>query len=55
MNEIDRETLRIAVMRILRNATNYPEKVQPHILGQNMAPLCDKVVDSILFTTIKEP
>ena len=33
---------------MLSNAINYPSKVQPHILGQDMGPLISEVAEAIL-------
>jgi hypothetical protein len=44
----ERHTLEVAVGRVLVNATNFPEKVQARLLGQNMRPLIDAVVGSVL-------
>lgn len=43
-----REQLRRALTNVLSNATNYPEKVQTRILGQNMGPLTERVTDAAL-------
>lgn len=44
----EREALRIAVGRVLFNASNFPEKVQTRLLGQDMAPLNAKLLDAVL-------
>lgn len=44
----EREAARRALTGALVNAGNYPPKVTPHILGQDMAPLIDKAADAIL-------
>jgi hypothetical protein len=49
--EIAREEdhlLRGALVNVLSNASNYPEKVQPRLLGQDMGPLIEKVADAIV-------
>lgn len=43
-----REQLRGALTNVLSNATNYPEKVQTRLLGQDMGPLTEKVTDVAL-------
>lgn len=42
------ETVRAAVGSVLWNASNYPERVQARMLGQDTAPLRDKVTDAVL-------
>jgi hypothetical protein len=46
--DTDRHSLHIAVGAVLVNAANFPEKVQSRLLGQNMRPLIDAVVGSVL-------
>jgi len=41
-------TLRGALSNALCNASNFPPKAAPHILGQDMTPLIDATVDAIL-------
>ncbi|MBW1639256.1 hypothetical protein G3H63_09250 [Microbacterium resistens] len=43
-----RDRLRGALTNVLSNATNYPEKVQVRILGQDVGPLTEKVTDAAL-------
>lgn len=43
----DRAALRKAVQPVLWNASNYPRKAQPHILGQDITPLVDQVTDAV--------
>ena len=43
----DRATLRSTVMGVLWNASNFPEKVQARLLGQDMGPLADRVTDAV--------
>ena len=50
----ERERVRIAVGAVLANASNFPEKVAPRILGQNMGPLIEKVTDAVLNTYPEE-
>lgn len=40
------EKLRVAVGEVLWNASNYPERVQSRLLGQDTGPLREKVVDA---------
>lgn len=47
-NEEDREALDIAVMTVLTNVMNFPEKVQARLLGQDMRPLGSRVIDAVL-------
>lgn len=37
-----------AIGAVLFNASNFPDKVQTRILGQNMRPLTEKLVDAVL-------
>lgn len=41
-----REEIARAAGPVLWNAGNYPRKAQPHMLGQDTAPLRDLVVDA---------
>lgn len=41
-------TVRRAVAPVLVDAMNFPDRVQPFILGQNMGPLIDKVVAAVM-------
>lgn len=43
-----REQVRTAVQSVPWNASNYPAKVQAHMLGQDVNPLTAKVTDAIL-------
>lgn len=43
-----RGLIRNAVMTVVTNASNFPAKVTPHILGQNMGPLGDRITDAVL-------
>ena len=45
---MNREHARIAVQRALWNAKNYPPAAQPYILGRDITPLVDAVLDSLL-------
>ncbi len=47
-NEEDRASLDIAVMTVLTNVMNFPEKVQARLLGQDMRPLGGRVIDAVL-------
>lgn len=49
------EAVRVAVGRVLVNAANFPAKVGPHILGQDMAPLIDKVTESVVAALPYQP
>lgn len=42
-----RDELRTAIGAVLFNASNFPEKVQTRLLGQDMAPLIDKVTAAV--------
>lgn len=42
------EKLKLRVGEVLWNASNYPAKVTPHMLGQDIAPLREKVVSAAL-------
>jgi len=44
----EREALRAAIGGVLVNATNYPDRVAPRILGEDMGPLIDRTVDALL-------
>jgi hypothetical protein len=48
MSAFDRESIRRAVQPVLWNASNYPRPAQPHILGQDISPLTDRVVSAVL-------
>lgn len=48
VTEDDREALDIAVSSVLWNASNYPRRAQPGILGGDILPLCDKVTDAVI-------
>lgn len=43
----ERDVLRGKLANVLSNAINYPSKVQPHILGQDMGPLISEVAEAI--------
>jgi hypothetical protein len=45
---MDEDAIRRAVAPVLVNATNYPDRVTPHILGQDMTPLIEKVVARVM-------
>ncbi|MDL5351138.1 hypothetical protein [Microbacterium sp. zg-YB36] len=42
-----RDELRTAIGAVLVNAFNFPERVQARLLGQDMAPLIDKVTAAV--------
>lgn len=42
------DVIRRALGEVLWNASNYPDRVQPYILGQNTAPLRDKATDAVM-------
>lgn len=42
-----REELIRAVQAVTWNASNYPPKIQPHVLGQDIVPLTMKIVDAV--------
>ena len=46
-NREEREALIRAVQEVTWNASNYPAKAQPHILGQDVVPLTLKIVDAV--------
>lgn len=46
--EVELKALRSVVGGVLCNAMNFPEKVIPHLLGQNMGPLIDRTAEKIL-------
>lgn len=46
--EDEREALRLAVQGVLWNASNYPERVQPHLLVRDVRPLTESVMAAIL-------
>ena len=43
----EREALAVAVGRVLFDVSNFPEKAQSRLLGQSMAPLWQKLVESV--------
>lgn len=43
-----RDAIDIAIGEVLFNARNFPERVQPYILGQDMAPLRKKLVAAVI-------
>jgi len=43
-----REEIEAAIRSVLWNASNYPKKVQPSVLGQDIRPLVEKAADAIL-------
>lgn len=45
---VSREDIRNAVAPVLVNASSFPRKAQPHLLGQDMAPLIDRVVTAVV-------
>lgn len=47
MNDELRREIDLAVGEVVRNVTNFPEKVQPHLLGQDMGPLREAIVAKI--------
>lgn len=51
---MDEDTIRRAVAPVLVNAMRYPEKVQVHILGQDMTPLIDAVVAKVMQALAEE-
>ncbi|WP_137771871.1 MULTISPECIES: hypothetical protein [unclassified Microbacterium] len=44
----EREALRRAVQSVTWNASNYPRKAQPHILGADISPITDSITDAVL-------
>lgn len=47
MNDELRREIDLAVGEVVRNVTNFPEKVQPRLLGQDMGPLREAIVAKI--------
>lgn len=43
----ERDKLIRAVQEVTWNASNYPEKMQPHVLGQDIVPLTMRIVDAV--------
>lgn len=43
-----REAIRIAIGGVLCNASNFPAKVTPHILGQDMGPLIGRTAAAVI-------
>jgi hypothetical protein len=37
-----------AIGGVLFNASNFPERVQSRLLGQNMRPLTEKIADAVI-------
>jgi len=55
MNDAELETrlelvkrIDIAIGGVLFNASNFPARVQPYLLGQDVGPLRAKVLDAVL-------
>ena len=44
----EHEDLDRAVMGVVANVSNFPEKVQARLLGQNMRPLGDRIIEAVL-------
>ena len=42
------DRLRGALANVLCNASNYPRRAQPYLLGQDMGPLIAKTMDAVL-------
>jgi hypothetical protein len=38
----------VAIGGVLFNASNFPARVQPYLLGQNVGPLRAKILDAVL-------
>lgn len=51
---MDEDAIRRAVAPVLVNALRYPQKVQVHILGQDMTPLIDAVVGKVMRALAEE-
>lgn len=47
-SENDYEAMRIAVGRVVRDVMNFPQAVQARLLGQDMSPLRDALVGSVV-------
>lgn len=52
---IDREALRRAIQGVLWNASNFPAKVVPHMLGQDVGPLTKRVTDAVIAHLAAQP
>jgi hypothetical protein len=48
MTQHEIERLSTAIGSVLFNASNYPSAVAPHVLGQNIGPLRQKVFEAVL-------
>jgi hypothetical protein len=44
----EQEKLRIAVSNVLCNASNFPDGVGVRVLGRDMRPLIEKVMDAVI-------
>jgi hypothetical protein len=44
-----------AIGAVLFNASNFPERVQSRLLGQNMRPLNEKLADAVLAAGFRRP
>lgn len=45
---MNKDDIREAVAPAVVNASNYPKRVQPYILGQDMSPLIEKIVERVM-------
>ena len=52
---IDRKAVRVAIGSVLFNASNYPAKVAPHMPGQDVGPLTQKVTDAVIAHLAAQP
>lgn len=51
----DEDGLRRAIQGVLWNASNFPAKVVPHMLGQDVGPLTKKVTDAVIAHLAAQP
>ncbi|MFC5930897.1 hypothetical protein D6T64_11950 [Cryobacterium melibiosiphilum] len=50
-----RDELRGVVGNVLVNASNFPAKAAPHLLGRDMGPLIDKTADELILAGYVKP
>jgi hypothetical protein len=55
MSDTERDDLRSAIGGVLVNASNFPPKVQFRMLGQDMSPLIERVVDALHAAGYRKP
>ena len=54
-SDSEREALQRTLTNVLSNASNFPSKAIPYLLGQNMGPLNAKVADAVLARGFRLP